>query len=90
MAVDQRRGPRPRSHPGTILRQHYLEPWQWPLHALAGALGVPVWWLHAFVAGHLPVTPTLAERLAQVCHTSPELWMTLQRQYDQTVGRPHG
>jgi addiction module HigA family antidote len=70
------------SHPGEILRELYLEPMGVTITQAADALGVSRKHVSAIVNGRAPVTPDMAMRLAAVFATEPEIWVTLQAQYD--------
>lgn len=38
--------------------------------------------LYAILAGTASVTPEMAMRLARLCDTQPEFWLSLQQRYD--------
>jgi addiction module HigA family antidote len=73
---------RPPTHPGGILKRHYLEPLKISIAQAALALGVSRKTLSKIVNERGAVTPDMALRLAQALHTTPELWLNLQRTYD--------
>ena len=73
---------RPPTHPGGILKRHYLEPLGIGIAQAAEALGVSRQSLSKIVHEHRAITPDMALRLAQALHTTPELWLNLQRTYD--------
>lgn len=73
---------RPPTHPGEILRDHYLEPRGATVTAFAAATGVSRKHLSRVLNGHVGVTPDLAVRLAAVLGTSAKLWTALQSTYD--------
>ena len=73
---------RPPTHPGGILKRHYLEPLGIGIGQAAEALGVSRQSLSKIVHEHRAITPGMALRLAQALHTTPELWLNLQRTYD--------
>jgi antitoxin HigA-1 len=70
------------SHPGEILRELYLKPMGITITEAAEALGVSRKHVSTIVNGRAPVTPDMAMRLAVVFATEPELWVSLQAQYD--------
>lgn len=70
------------AHPGEILRDLYLEPMGVTITQAADALRVSRKHVSAIVNGRSPVTPDMAMRLAGVFATEPELWVSLQTQYD--------
>jgi antitoxin HigA-1 len=73
---------RPPTHPGGILKQHYLEPLHIGIAQAALALGVSRRSLSKIVHEQRAVTPDIALRLGKAFHTTPELWLNLQRTYD--------
>lgn len=72
-------------HPGEILREEYLVPLGLTANALAGALGVPANRITMLVREARSITADTALRLARYFGTTPELWLTLQAQYDLRV-----
>lgn len=77
---ERRRCPR---HPGYILKTLYLEPSALTITQLAQGLGVSRKTVSAIINEHTSITPEMALRLAQAFpHSTPESWMTLQRNYD--------
>ena len=73
---------RPPTHPGGILRRHYMEPLSLTVSELAGILGVSRKTLSKIVNERGSVTPDMALRLAKALKTTPELWLNLQQNYD--------
>lgn len=73
---------RPPTHPGGILKRHYLEPLSLAISQAAEALGVSRKTISKIVNERGDVTPDMALRLARAFGTSPELWINLQRNYD--------
>ena len=69
-------------HPGRIIRDDYLEPLELTTGALAEALGVTRQTMAAILNERAGVSPEMALRLAKAFDTTPELWITLQRNYD--------
>lgn len=41
-----------------------------------------------FILQEIPVDQEIAEKLAAFCHTSPELWLNLQKNYDKYKDLP--
>ena len=80
------------AHPGSILRQLYLEPLGVSVTSAAKALDVSRKHLSDVVNGKVSITPDMANRLAVALRTYPEVWLSLQSQYDvwemQTKPRP--
>ena len=70
------------THPGGILRRHYIEPLSLTVSGLAGVLGVSRKTLSEIVNEHASITPDMALRLSKAFKTTPELWLNIQRNYD--------
>lgn len=79
MMISRKRSP---THPGGILKRHYLEPLALSISEAAGALGVSRKTVSKIVNERGDVTPEMALRLARAFATTPELWMNLQKNYD--------
>lgn len=73
---------RPPTHPGGILKRHYLEPLELAVAQAAAALGVSRKTVSKIVNGRGEVTPDMALRLSRAFGTTPDLWLNLQRNYD--------
>jgi antitoxin HigA-1 len=80
--LDMRTRTRPPTHPGGMLKRQYLEPLHLSIAQAALALGVSRKTLSKIVNERGAVTPDMALRLGQALHTTPELWLNLQRAYD--------
>ncbi|HAM53665.1 MAG TPA: addiction module antidote protein, HigA family [Nitrospiraceae bacterium] len=70
------------THPGGILKRHYMEPLSLTVSGLASVLGVARKTLSEIVNEHASVTPDMALRLSKALKTTPELWLNMQRNYD--------
>jgi antitoxin HigA-1 len=70
------------THPGGILRRHYIEPLSMTVSGLAGVLGVSRKTVSEIVNEHASITPDMALRLSRAFKTTPELWLNMQRNYD--------
>ncbi len=70
------------THPGGVLRRHYMEPLSITVSGLAVVLGVSRKTLSEIVNEHASVTPDMALRLSKAFKTTPELWLNMQRNYD--------
>jgi addiction module HigA family antidote len=70
------------THPGGILKRHYIEPLFLTVSEVAAILGVARKTLSKIVNEHGAVTPDMALRLSKAFQTTPELWLNLQRNYD--------
>ncbi len=69
-------------HPGEILKEDYLKPLGLSVTQAAAGLGVTRQSLSALVNGRAGVSPVMAIRLSKAFHTTPQLWLNLQQQYD--------
>lgn len=76
-----RKQTRPPTHPGGILKRHYLEPLSLNISKLASLLGVSRKTLSKIVNERGNVTPEMALRLSKALGTTPELWLNLQNKY---------
>jgi addiction module HigA family antidote len=72
------------THPGEVLREEFLGPFEMSVNALAVALRVPATRIGAIVKGERSVSADTALRLARFFGTSAEFWMGLQTMYDLT------
>ena len=77
--ISRKRSP---THPGGILKRHYLEPLSLAVSQAADALGVSRKTISKIVNERGDVTPDMALRLARAFGTTPELWINLQMNYD--------
>ena len=73
---------RPPTHPGGILKRHYLEPLNLTLSELSLKLGISRKTLSKISNEHGSITPDMALRLSKALDTTPELWLNLQQNYD--------
>ncbi len=73
---------RPPSHPGLILKLHYLEPSGISITDLAEELRLSRKTVSKIVNERGAVTTDVALRLSRAFDTTPELWLNLQRNYD--------
>jgi addiction module HigA family antidote len=72
-------------HPGSILREEFLEPLALSVYALAGEIKTSRSRLNDIVLGRRAVTTDTALRLARYFGTSAEFWITLQTRHDLEV-----
>jgi addiction module HigA family antidote len=70
------------THPGTILRNHYLAPRKLTVTGLARASGLTRKHMSNIVNGSASITPDSALRIAKVLGTTPQLWLNLQSRVD--------
>ena len=73
------------THPGGILKRHYLEPLSLSITEVADDLGVSRKTLSKIVNERGSITPDMALRLSKEFNTSAELWLNLQITFDLWV-----
>ena len=74
-------------HPGEILREEFLGPFDLSAGALAKALHVPRTRIERLVKESTPVTADTALRLSRFFGTTPDFWLSIQARHDiETVG----
>lgn len=73
------------THPGEIIKAHYMEPLSLTITSLAESLGISRKTLSSIVNERSGVTPEMALRLSRAFNTSAQLWLNLQRNYDLWV-----
>ena len=69
-------------HPGEILREDFLKPFEMSSYRLAKRLRVPVPRIHDIVLEKRGITADTAVRLARFFGTSPEFWMNARSFYE--------
>ena len=69
-------------HPGEVIRKLCIEPLGLSVTETAKGLGVSRKTLSKIINEHGSVTPDMALRLSRAFDTTPDLWITLQRNYD--------
>ena len=74
-------------HPGEVLREEFLTPYQLTSYALSMALQVPAPGINDIVREKRAITVDNALRLAKFFGNSAEFWMGLQTDYDMAVAR---
>lgn len=87
----EHKGRRP-THPGGILKRHYIEPLSLTISEIAKDIGVSRKTISKIVNEKSAITPDMALRLAKAFNTSPELWLNMQAKYDlwQAEQESHG
>ena len=70
------------THPGGILKRHYLEPLNITITEFAGVLKVSRKALSKLVNEKGSLTPDMALRLSNALGTTPEVWLNLQQNFD--------
>lgn len=74
-------------HPGEILKEEFMRPLSLSANALARAVRVPPNRISAIVNGERGLTADTALRLAKAFGTTPEFWLSLQKQYELDCAR---
>ena len=72
-------------HPGEILREDFLKPFEMSANALSKALHVPAGRINDIVLERRGVTPDTALRLARFFGGDAQSWLNLQLSYDLKV-----
>jgi addiction module HigA family antidote len=70
------------THPGAVLREDVIPALGMPILKVAKHLGVSRQILHKILAEKAPVTPEMAVRLGKFCGNGPDIWLTMQANYD--------
>lgn len=76
------------AHPGEILQEEFLRPLGLTQATLAAHLGIPIQRIEEIVRGERGITAETAWLLSQALGTTPDLWATLQTNYDLASHRP--
>lgn len=69
-------------HPGEILKEEFLEPFELSANKLALELKISTNRITEIIKGRRAITADTALRLAKFFGTSAELWLNLQKQYE--------
>ena len=72
-------------HPGEILREEFLEPFELSVYELANEIHVPRSRVNDIVRGKRSITTDTALRLSRFFGTSAEFWIDLQTRHDLDV-----
>ena len=73
------------THPGGILKRHYLAPLSLSITEVAADLGVSRKTLSKIINERGSITPDMVLRLSKAFNTSAELWLNLQTTFDLWV-----
>ena len=73
--------------PGEILLEEFMKPLGVSQNRLARDIDAPVSRIAGIVKGERAITADTALRLAQFFGTSPEMWMSLQSDYDLRIAQ---
>lgn len=77
----------PPVHPGEVLLEEFLKPWNLSQNQLAQHMGITTTRLNEIVRGRRRITGDTALRLARATNTTPEFWLNLQSLYDLECAR---
>lgn len=77
----------PLAHPGEILLEDWLKPFNISQYALAKAIDVPPRRINEIVQGKRSISPDTALRLAVFFGTDAQSWLNLQSHYDAEMAR---
>lgn len=73
--------------PGEILLEEFMNPLGISQNQIARDIDVPVSRISGIVKGDRAITADTALRLAEYFKTSPDMWMTLQFEYDLRLAK---
>ena len=76
-----------RTHPGVILKEDFMVPFDLSANKLGAALGIPANRISDICRQRRGVTADTAIRLARYFETTEQFWMNLQNNHDLSVGR---
>ena len=77
------------THPGEILLEEFLIPFNISQYALAQKIGVDQQRVSEIIRGKRRITPETALRLSAFFETSARFWLNLQDDYDLEEAREH-
>lgn len=77
----------PPVHPGEILREEFLLPFELTSTALAQAIGVTAARINEIVNERRGITADTALRLARYFGTTADMWLNLQKRYELETAR---
>jgi antitoxin HigA-1 len=72
----------PNIHPGEVLQEEFLKPFNITAYRLAKELSLPQTRISEIINGRRRITADTALRLSQYFGTSPKFWLGLQDDYD--------
>ncbi len=75
----------PMPHPGTILREEFLEPMSLSVYALANAVHVPRSRLNDICRGRQGISANIALRLGKYFGVDPQWFLNMQAKYELHV-----
>ena len=74
-------------HPGEVLLEDFLKPFELTQYRLAKSLSVPARRINEIVLGKRAITADTALRLARFFGTSERFWLNLQTNYELELER---
>jgi len=77
----------PPVHPGEVLLEEFLKPWNVSQNRLARHMGITTNRLNEIVRGRRGITGDTALKLARATDTTPEFWLNLQSLYELEIAR---
>jgi addiction module HigA family antidote len=77
-------------HPGEVLLEQYLKPFEISHRELARATGMQLSHVRAILGGECRITVDVAMRLAEVLGTGARFWLGLQVDYDLELAQAQG
>ena len=77
-----RRMERQPTHPGEVTKEDYLKPLSLTVSEVASNLNVSRKTLSKIVNERGAITPDMALRLSRAFDTTPDFWLTLQKNFD--------
>lgn len=78
-------------HPGEVLKEEFLEPYDLSQYELARRTGMPAQRIGQIVHGKRSITADTAWRLAMFFENSPQFWLNLRAHYDlEVAAQEHG
>ncbi len=75
----------PPLHPGEVLREEFLNPFNMTAYGLAKALNVPRTRIERIAREEIGITADTALRLARYFGMSADFWLHLQSDYDREI-----
>lgn len=74
-------------HPGRVLLEEWMEPFDISQNGLARHIGVPARRINEIILGKRAITVDTAIRLGEAFGNSPRYWMALQADYDIEIAQ---
>ena len=75
----------PVPHPGSILREEFLEPMELSVYALAQAIHVPRSRINEICHGRQGISANIALRLGKFFNVDPQWFLNMQAKYDLSI-----